>query len=241
MMPTFPSLFARFLLRLPLCCNIKDGENRARFKAIAFSNFAIGESMLAQSTVTAWIEGLRDGSETAAAKLWEHFLQRLTLLVCNRLRTTSKSISDEEDVVLDACEACFRALKAGRYPLIMNRDDLWKMLAVIAERKAIDQIRRSKKGVDGKRVDISFTSVSSDSSVMDGIQQWPCTEPTPEFATVFSENLKNKLSALDDARREVALLKMQGYKNREIAEKIGKAIPTVERYLKLIRETWSDA
>ncbi len=192
-----------------------------------------------QSTVSEWIERLRQGGDSAAGKLWDHFLQRLTGLVCDRLRTANKTVSDEEDVVLDACEACFRALQEGRYPNVKNREDLWRLLAVIAERKAIDQIRHSKKGVDGFRADFSFTVVAEGSSIYDGLQQWPCTEPTPEFAAVFAENFRSKLEVLDDYLANVALLKLQGFTNREIAEQIGRSVPTIERYLKLIRETWS--
>lgn len=196
--------------------------------------------LLIQSTVSEWIEQLRIGRESAATKLWDHFLEKLTLHVKNRLRTARKAISDEEDVVLDTVEACFRALREQRYPRIKNREDLWKLLAVIAERKAIDQIRKSKKGVDGIRGKVSFRVMSDTSSVADGMQEWPCSEPTPEFAAIFAENLYEYLDRLNDHLKQVALLKMEGYKNSEIAEKIGRSIPSVERYLKLIRATWTD-
>lgn len=193
-----------------------------------------------QSTVTEWIEQLKDGRESAATKLWDHFLEKLTTLVRKKLRSCSTTIADEEDVVLDAVDACFRALSENRYPKVKNRDDLWKLLAVIAERKAIDQIRRSKKGVDGIRANVSFRKVSGTSSIIDGIQEWPCSEPTPEFAAIVAENLRVYLDVLQEPYRQVALLKMQGYSNREIGEKIERSIPTVERYLKLIRTIWTD-
>ena len=189
-------------------------------------------------TITDWIEELRGGRETAAQQLWDHFLMRLTQLVCRRLRTVSKTTSDEEDVVLEACNACFAALKNGKYPKVKNRNDLWKLLAVIAERKAIDQIRRSNKGIEGLRVDSPFKRISAESSVMDGMMQLPCTEPTPDFAVVFEENLREKLNTLQPSLRSVAVWKMQGYTNQEISERIGRSIATVERYLKSIRTLW---
>ena len=195
--------------------------------------------VLESSTVTQWIEGLREGRESAAAKLWDHFLERLTKLVCNRLKTVSQAVSDEEDVVLDACDACFRALRENRYPNIANRNDLWKLLAVIAERKAIDQIRRSKKGIDGIRADVSFKKISVNSSIVDGTQLLPCTEPTPEFAAVFAENLKRQIGQLDELHAQVALLKLQGFTSREIGKQIGRSIPSVERYMKFIRTAWA--
>ena len=146
--------------------------------------------MLARSSVTEWIERLKQGRESAAEKLWNHFLRRLTRLISDRLRATAKTVSDEEDVILDACEACFRALKENRYPNVRTRDDLWRLLAITAERKAVDQIRRSRKGIDGIRTDFSFKIMAESSSIFDGIDQWPCAEPTPEFAAIFAENLR---------------------------------------------------
>jgi DNA-directed RNA polymerase specialized sigma24 family protein len=42
----------------------------------------------------------------------------------------------------------------------------------------------------------------------------------------------------DDTLRQIALWKMESYTNHEIAEKLDVAISTVERKLRLIRETW---
>ena len=76
--------------------------------------------------------------------------------------------------------------------------------------------------------------------IFDGIDQWPCSEPTPEFAAIVAENLREQLSVLDESLAEVALLKMQGYTNREIGDRIGRSVPTIERYLRLIRTTWTN-
>ena len=42
----------------------------------------------------------------------------------------------------------------------------------------------------------------------------------------------------DDTQREIARLRLEGYENTEIAEKTGVSLRSVERKLKLIRETW---
>jgi len=42
----------------------------------------------------------------------------------------------------------------------------------------------------------------------------------------------------DDQLRSVALWKMEGYTNEEIAGKLGCAVATVERRLRLIRRIW---
>ena len=191
-------------------------------------------------SVTEWIKNLRGGHESAAQKLWNHFHEKLIYLVRKRMQSTQKTTGDESDVVLEVFDGCFRALKQGKYPKIDNRNDLWRLLAVIAERRAIDQIRRNTKGIDGTRANTSFTLVSDSSSVIDGIKKIACKEPTPEFAAIFEERLKKLLGLLQEREANVAILKLQRYSNGEIAEKIGRAIPTVERCLKTIRKKWEN-
>ena len=41
-----------------------------------------------------------------------------------------------------------------------------------------------------------------------------------------------------ETEREIAMLKLQGYSNKEIAEQLGIALRAVERKLKLIRDQW---
>ncbi len=39
--------------------------------------------------------------------------------------------------------------------------------------------------------------------------------------------------------KEVAMSKVQGYTNEEIAQRLGCSLSTIERKLRLIREIWS--
>jgi DNA-directed RNA polymerase specialized sigma24 family protein len=43
----------------------------------------------------------------------------------------------------------------------------------------------------------------------------------------------------DDELRAIAVWKMEGLTNQGIATRLGCALPTVERRLRLIRKTWS--
>ena len=63
--------------------------------------------------------------------------------------------------------------------------------------------------------------------------------PTPvEFLESMSGTCQELLELLDDRLREVALLRLQGFSNEEIAGQIGRSVKSVERYLKAIREVW---
>src|SRR5256885_1817495 len=60
-------------------------------------------------------------------------------------------------------------------------------------------------------------------------------EPPPEFAAMVAEEYRRLLDALDDdSLRRVALDRMEGYTNDEIADRLGCARRTVARRLDLI-------
>src|SRR5262245_6241781 len=66
--------------------------------------------------------------------------------------------------------------------------------------------------------------------------------PIPEFAAMMAEECQRLLDALDDdALRQVALSRMEGYTNDEIAAQLGCARRTIARRLELIRKTWESA
>ena len=46
------------------------------------------------------------------------------------------------------------------------------------------------------------------------------------------------MAKLSPLHQEVVRLHMSGFKRQEIADKIGRCIASVERYLALIRKTW---
>ena len=64
-------------------------------------------------------------------------------------------------------------------------------------------------------------------------------EPDPAFAAEVADQCRSLLDSLkDEERRQIALRKMEGCTNEEIAERMGLALATVERRLRLIRKTW---
>jgi len=65
-------------------------------------------------------------------------------------------------------------------------------------------------------------------------------EPTPEFAAQVTEEYRRLLDLLgDDTLCRVAIWKMEGYGNDEIAEQLACSRRTVARKLESIRILWS--
>lgn len=63
-------------------------------------------------------------------------------------------------------------------------------------------------------------------------------EPEPEFVAMFNENLALAMRGLAEPTREVAILRMEGYEVREIAQQLDISVSSVERKLRVVRDAW---
>ena len=193
-------------------------------------------------SVSRWIEALKGGDEPAAANVWNHYFERLVAVACQKLRSAPRRAADEEDVVAKAFESFFCRVQQGQFPQLQDRQDLWHLLVKITERKAINQLRdqgRRKRG--GGRVRGESALLGKDApDEVGGLNQVIGAEPSPEFAAIMAEALDQLLGALAPDLRTIALSKLEGYTNDEIATRIGRSVPTVERRLRLIRQAWNE-
>jgi DNA-directed RNA polymerase specialized sigma24 family protein len=201
--------------------------------------------MSSAGSVTTWVEQLRAGNRAAAQQLWDNYFPRLVGLARQKLHGLPRRAADEEDVALSAFDSFCRGAERGRFPRLADRDDLWALLVVITARKAIDlrrHVQRLKQGggrVGGESV---LDELLGDEDGAAGIGQVVGAEPTPELAAQVADQSRRLLALLPDEEvRSVALWKMEGYTNVEIAARLGCADATVERRLKLIRSLWKSA
>jgi DNA-directed RNA polymerase specialized sigma24 family protein len=191
-------------------------------------------------SVTHWIDSLKAGDPDAAQKLWQRYFEALVRQARHRLRGLPRAAADEEDAALSAFDTFCRGAARNRYPRLDDRDDLWRLLVVITERKALDQARRQrrqKRGGGKLRGTLEPADGDLESSGIAGV---PSPGPTPEFAALVADECRDLLGRLrDDSLRDVARLRMEGYTNEEIAGRLGCSLRTVARKLELIRWTWT--
>jgi DNA-directed RNA polymerase specialized sigma24 family protein len=191
----------------------------------------------ASGSVTVWIARLKAGEDAAAEHLWEGYFRRLVGLARHRLRGLPRAAADEEDVALSAFDSFCRAAEGGRFPRLDDRDDLWQLLVLLTARKAARLARheRQPKGGGGAVRHASALTGGEKAELAGVIGR----EPTPAFAAQIAEECRQRLDGLDNAGlRAVAVAKMEGYSNVEIAERLRVVSRTVERRLKSIRELW---
>jgi DNA-directed RNA polymerase specialized sigma24 family protein len=205
---------------------------------------------MSSDTITHWIGHLKAGDPAAAQKLWERYVAKLVGLARKKLQRgcAQRRVADEEDVALSAFDSFCRGAAEGRFPLLTDRNDLWGLLVVITARKAWDQIRHERslrqgggqvKGEAALREAPGLSAEEDDEEA--GLAQVIGREPSPALAAQMAEDFQHLLDRLPNAEmRSVALGKLEGYTNGEIAARLGCAEITVERRLRIIRTLWDD-
>ncbi len=97
---------------------------------------------------------------------------------------------------------------------------------LLTVRKAIDLLPKERGGQQGHDADV---------------EQMLSQEPTPEIAAEMADEYQRLLDKLGNAElRSIALWKLEGYSNEEIAGKLGGVECTIERRLQLIRQIWEE-
>jgi RNA polymerase sigma factor (sigma-70 family) len=187
-------------------------------------SFVMGEPDAAQS-VTRWIRALEADRTSAVGPLLGEYFDRLVQLARKRLQGVPGMAAYDEDVALRSFDSLCRRVRDPTRPLrLVSRDDLWRLLATRTISRAIDLIRRHKPG-----------EVPGDHDV----EQLLTREPTPEEAADMADECRRLLDLLDQPElRQIALWKVEGYTDDEIAAKLDCVPRTVRRKVQRIRLLW---
>lgn len=191
-------------------------------------------------SVTDWIESLKAGQHDAAELLWRRYSEVLAQLALRQLGRTPRRAFDEEDVAVSAFQAFLEGVDEGRFPKLDDRDDLWQVLVMLTERRAISARRREraqKRGGGQVRGDSVFVLPGGGDSQVGGFEQVAGREPTPEFALEMTETVRHLLNRLPDKTlRDIVQWKLSNLSLQEIAEKRGCSVRSIQRKFNEIRE-----
>jgi DNA-directed RNA polymerase specialized sigma24 family protein len=189
--------------------------------------------------VTSWIGQLKAGRRTVIQKLWESYFRRLVGLARKKLQGVPRQVADEEDVALSAFKSFCRCAEEGRFAKLADRDDLWQLLVLVTVRKALNQRRHAISAGQGGGKVVHASALSGPD--VDGplFEKQISREPSPQFAAQIADNCRRLLDLLgDDQLRQIAIWKMEGYTNEEIACMLDRSLSSVERKLGMIRRIW---
>jgi DNA-directed RNA polymerase specialized sigma24 family protein len=197
--------------------------------------------MSPEGSITRWLGPLQAGDPAAVKQLWERYFRRLVGLARLKLRSAPRRAADEEDVALSAFDSFCRNAARGRFPKLLDREGLWRLLVVVTARKASHLKRdqgRQKRG--GSAAPVSGT----DGGLDDGptLERILSQEPSPEMAAEMAEEYRRLLERLGDAQlKDIAVARMEGCNLEEIAAKHDCAPRSIKRRLQLIRSIWEKA
>jgi DNA-directed RNA polymerase specialized sigma24 family protein len=191
-------------------------------------------------SISQWICQLKDGQRDAVQKLWEGYFTRLVGMARQWLRHAPTQAAEAEDVALSAFDSFCRRAEQGRFPRLSDRDDLWQLLVVIAFRKACNQIKHEARRRPRHAQLIHASALDAEDAAEGPLfADLIGREPDPAFAAQTAEEYRGLLARLSNEQlRAIAVWKLEGFTNEEIAVKIGRSVVTVERKLALIRGYW---
>lgn len=134
--------------------------------------------MSGPGSVTVWLDRLKAGGDRDAAmgELWGRYFRDLVRRAREHLRGR-RSIDDGEDVALSAFDGFVRGVEAGKFPKLEDRDDLWRVLLMMAANKARNAVRdegRAKRGGG-----VAFHGLANADSEAGG-EAIPSVEPEPD-------------------------------------------------------------
>ena len=188
-----------------------------------------------EGSVTQWLQDLRTGDDEAASKLWSRYFHDMARAAERRLGN-SVAAFDGEDIALSAFHAFCEAIQQGRYEGLSRRTGLWSLLAAVTLRKASDHLK-----VEG--ADRRGGGRSNDRALQGGVEldTLPGRFSDPQFLAMMSDQCRRLLDLLDDQELEkVALCRLDGYNDSEIAQRLGYSRRTIQRMLTVIRKHWKN-
>ncbi len=190
-----------------------------------------------------WLADLRCGhdGEAAARGLWERYHKDLIPLARARLRGDTRGPADEEDIVQRVLDGFCRGLAAGQFPNLSGHQDLWRLLVCLTAREASEHVqheRRQRRG--GGRVVHASALDNPDAGTGSGLSNMAGREVSPEFAAGAMDECRRLFGLLgDESLVVVALLRMEGFTNAQIASSLDCSLRSVESKLQMIRKAWS--
>lgn len=186
--------------------------------------------MTSDGSVTRWVRDLQAGDGAAAGHLWDRFFHRMRGLA--RARAVPHGMYDEEDVALSAFAGFCRAAQEGDFARLQDRDELWRLLTTITVNKAHERARAEaalKRGGTRQAEEADFDAL-------------PSSLLPPDLLAMMTEECQRLMGLLGDTELEtVAMMRLEGYGNDEIAEQLGCTRRTVQRMLAIIRQLWGEA
>ena len=182
------------------------------------------------------IERLKTKDDTAAAAVYQRFVNRLIALARHQLTTTIRGKVDPESIVQSVYRSFFQGQREHAFD-IRDWDGLWGLLVVITLRKCSNKtrfFRRERRDAGLER------SLSPQLDQSGGRWELAAAEPTPYEAAVLTETLELLFQNLDLREQQIIELLLSGCTIDEVRRKVGCGERTVRRVRDRVRKELKD-
>ena len=186
-------------------------------------------------SVTRWIELLASGDPAAVEFLWRRYFQRMVRLANSRIRRLTNAEADGEDIALSAFHGFYAAARRGDFPDLDDRESLWRVLVTCTLNRSRNLAARTSAQ---KRTQPPLQVSLSDAQA----QQTRGRDVAAEIVDA-SDQLVFLLQLLEQEDstgelRQIALWKLEGLSNEQIAKQLKRRNSLVGQKLRLIRLLW---
>jgi RNA polymerase sigma factor (sigma-70 family) len=177
--------------------------------------------------------------DLAARLIWRRYFRDLLELARNNLNRRIRRREDEEDVLQSMYKSFCLRQQRGEFDLA-GRDALWKLLVTITLRKARNAAKKQMRDKRDVAREQTIADRDESESAHWALEQMDAAGPSPAEAALLNEALERRLEALADPElRQIALWRLEGYTNREIADRLQCTERSIERRLERIRSKWT--
>lgn len=188
-------------------------------------------------SVTGWVKLVKLGDDEAARRLWDRYFRRIAGIARRRLAGLDAPF-DEEDIALSSFDRVIRAIRSDGLDDPVDRFEFWGLLRVSAQRRTSDRLKMegaAKRGGGRGPHESNPKRYRSEIS----LDRLAAEMDDPQVAMAMSEACRHLLDSLQDQELEqVAIWKLEGLTNDEIAANLGYSRRTVQRMVRNIRTLW---
>ena len=177
-------------------------------------------------------QGFRFGDSLEEAKIFDRLAEPLMRLVKMRMRSCFQSKFSPDDIVQATFISFMRRHRRKPFD-IENAEAMWGLMAKIAMRKCSKEIERYHRAKRDMKKEVRVENQTT--SCRQNYFAIASREPDPKKRAESVENVQRLLRSLNTTQREIVVLRLKGFTNKEIGKKLGRTERTIYRMLKDIR------
>ncbi len=193
-----------------------------------------GES---RTAITRWLQEPGEEADEAKSRIFDEYFVELLKRARLRLSCLDGS-ADQEDVAQSAMKSFFRRADDFTFG---DRDDIWRLLCTILHRKICKYLTyHNAQKRDANRTITKAGGSTEDESGAGGVESIVDKSNMPENIDRVLEMCADMINLLpSDLHKQVAQLILQGYTQRQIAEKVSRSAGRISQIVDETRETWT--